>query len=335
VNVDPESPPFDSSPYSGVRVVVLGATGFIGRWVGRALARAGAETALVVRSTARAGPMLEAMEVEGELIESDLGDPARAAGLLAHLGPSITFNLIGYGVDPTERDPAVAEQINTQLPRCVAEACGATADPDWPGQQLVHVGSALEYGRAGGDLSEDSRPQPIEMYGRTKLAGTVAVADVCTRDDVAAVTARLFTVYGPGEHSGRLLPSLLETARSGRPLELTGGTQRRDFTYVGDVAEGLLRLGVATPQAGSVVNLCTGRLETVRAFAEIAGRVLSIPAELLRFGARPARSTEMEHGEVSIERLMRLTGWRPSTPIAQGIAATAAFEESAGRWPSR
>ena len=79
-----------------------------------------------------------------------------------------------------------------------------------------------------------------------------------------AVTARLFTVYGPGEHCGRLLPSLIEAARAEKPLELTAGTQLRDLTYVEDVAEGLLRLGLAQAEPGSVVNLATGHLTMVR-----------------------------------------------------------------------
>ena len=148
------------------------------------------------------------------------------------------------------------------------------------------------------------------------------------------MTARLFTVYGPGEHRGRLLPSLLETARQPGKLALTAGGQRRDFTYVEDVAAGLLRLGVSSAEPGEVVNLATGRLTTVREFSLTAAKVCRIPAERLEFGRLSTRPEEMEHTGVSLDRLKRLTDWphKPSyraviyaTDPAQGIRKTAAF----------
>jgi nucleoside-diphosphate-sugar epimerase len=144
------------------------------------------------------------------------------------------------------------------------------------------------------------------------------------------VTARLFTVYGPGEHSGRLLPSLLEAARTGTPLKLTAGTQKRDFTYVGDVAEGLLRLGLAAANLGEIVNLATGQLLSVRSFAETAARILHIPHRSLIFGFVQTRhQEETVHSEVALGLLRRLIGWVPPTSIDDGIRNTLDFEKKA------
>lgn len=329
-----EPHPFDPSAYAGVPVVILGAGGFVGRWVARAVARSGAEPTLVVRSRDRARPVFDAMGIGGLVMEADLAEPGRAGELISEIAPTVTFNLVGYGVDPAESDPDLSEQVNARLARTVAEACATLTGSGWSGQGLVHVGSALEYGTASGDLSEDTDCTPTTLYGRTKLAGTRAVREVASGGGLSAVTARLFTVYGPGEHHGRLLPSLLATADTGRAIDMTEGRQRRDFTFVEDVAEGLLRLGAAAPQTGSVVNLATGRLETVRGFAETAARVLSVDMDLLRFGVLEERASEMAHDAVSVARLESLTGWCPPTLIADGIAATAAYEEAMGRWPS-
>ena len=109
------------------------------------------------------------------------------------------------------------------------------------------------------------------------------------------VTARLFTVYGPGETPERLLPSLIQAAKAGRPQRLTSGHQKRDFTYVEDAAEGLLRLGQSSAEPGAVINLATGRLTPVRGLVRIAADVLNIPAENLEFGALSDRPEEMSH----------------------------------------
>jgi len=236
--------------YRGTRVVVLGATGFIGRWLAHMLHEQGARLCLVVRDQTLAEEVFCSFGVRGVIVTGDLVHPEAVRELLQQHRPVVTFNLAGYGVDRSERDESPAYQVNAHLVTALCKAVAERRDPDWPGQDLVHVGSALEYGTIRGDLREDSIPRPTTLYGRSKLAGTRALTSCCTSYGIKGLTARLFTVYGPGEHLGRLLPLLLETARTGHTLELTGGLQRRDFTFVRDVAEGLLRLGLARGATG-------------------------------------------------------------------------------------
>ncbi|NIQ31823.1 MAG: NAD-dependent epimerase/dehydratase family protein [Acidobacteria bacterium] len=205
----------------------------------------------------------------------------------------------------------------------LCRAIASARQDDWVGQEIVHVGSALEYGDIKGDLAEHSAPNPTTLYGRSKLAGTLQLRRACQRLGLRGLTARLFTVYGPGEHPGRLLPSLIAAAESGGPLELTSGLQRRDFTYVEDVADGLLRLGLARTAPGDVVNLATGKLSTVREFVQVGAGVLSISDAQLRFGALPGRPEEMAHDAVRTTHLEALTSWTPPTSIADGIRMTA------------
>jgi nucleoside-diphosphate-sugar epimerase len=210
-------------------------------------------------------------------------------------------------------------RMNARLVDELCERVAAEPDRGWTGARLIHAVSALEYGRVAGPLSESTRVDPTTDYGRTKYRGTQALHARSTATGLRALVARLFTVYGPGEHSGRLLPALMHTARSGVRLELTGGRQHRCFTYVEDVAEGLLRLGTSAARPGEVVNLATGRLSSVRDFAEAAAVVLGFDAALLDFGALPDRDDEMWHGEVDVARLRGLTSWSPQTTIADGI----------------
>src|SRR5439155_25919027 len=111
-------------------------------------------------------------------------------------------------------------------------------------------------------------------------------------------------VYGPGEQADRLLPSLQRAAVASTRVSLTAGDQLRDFTYVEDVAEGLLRLAAAEtrPQA-AIVHLATGRLTSVRTFAETAAAVFGIDPLRLDFGAMPKRPDEIRYGPVDIARL--------------------------------
>ena len=309
--------------YRGARVAVLGASGFIGRWVAHALIDAGATVVLVARDAGAVHPALRASR-GATIIEADLARRPAVHTAIARARPDIVFNLAGYGVDRGERDEQAARTINTDLPRWTAAALADTPAPAWRGLRIVHTGSALEYGEIGGDLAEDSAPNPTTLYGQTKLAGTLAVREVCVDRGVPGLTARLFTVYGAGEHRGRLLPTLLEARSHRERIPLSAGTQRRDFTYVEDVAEGLLRLGVTvTAEPGEIVNLATGTLTEVREFVTTAARVLGIAPERLDFGAVPARAEEMQHEPVSVRRLGALLGWKPATAVAEGVRRAA------------
>ena len=318
--------------YYGSRVVVLGASGFIGRWVARALYVRGARVHLVVRNKNIARNILAQSMVERDIIEGDLRDTGFIGSVYSTIRPAITFNVAGYGVDRTERDASTAYQINAELVRHASEAIAGTRDPEWQGQDIVHVGTALEYGAIAGNLSEEATPCPTTLYGQTKLAGTRLLEGCCKTLNIKGLTARLFTVYGPGEHEGRLLPSLLDASRAGTRLPLTAGSQKRDFTYVENIAEALLRLGlVSAARPGEIVNVATGKLTSVKCFARSAARILGFPEDRLVFGALPTREEEMEHDELALERLKQLIAWVPPTSIEEGIRKTLDHEAHCGQ----
>ncbi len=308
-------------------IMVLGATGFIGRWVARSLTDASANLHLPVRDSASPDTVARTYGIRAEWIEADLTDLDATTALIQQRRPAIIFNLAGYGIDRAERDQQTAYRINADLVRRVAQTLSTSPDTPWPGQRFIHVGSGFEYGRARGDLSEATHPEPGTLYGQTKLAGTQACTKVCQQSGLRGLTARPFTVYGPGEHTGRLLPSLIQAANLQSSIPLTAGLQERDFTYVEDIAEGLLRLACSAADPGAVVNLATGRLSNVHDFSLAAGQVLGISEHRLGFGAIPTRPEEMKHDPVATTLLESLTSWRPPTTPLEGIRRTLAYQD--------
>ncbi len=321
----------EPSAYAGTVVAVLGASGFIGRWVARALTAAGADVHLIVRDAGPVPRLCSEYAIGGAVHEADLADPRMTRSLLHRLSPSVVFNLAGYGVDPNEKrevSERVAGELNEKLPALVAETLGAIPAGSWTGRRIVHTGSVFEYGNVGGHLKETGPTAPYELYGRSKLAGTQRLAKACQAGGISGLTARICQIYGPGEHPGRLLPLLFASRHRRDPLSLSVGTQLKDFTYVEDVADGLLRLGLTRGQPGEVVNLATGRLTTVRHFVLLAAHVLQIGEDRLKF-EKPLPDNELQHREVAIVRLQSLTGWSPSVEVADGIRRTLHFLDRA------
>jgi len=313
--------------YSGVRVVVLGASGFIGRWVSRSLGEAGADLHAVVRDRVEAQRGFTTYGVPVDLHEANLTDLEGSRALLKRLAPAVVFNLSGYGVDPGEKIEAsdrLAGVLNVELPGVIAETLTTIPAGHWGGRRVIHAGSVFEYGNIGGHLEETAAANPVGLYGRSKLAGTQRLMAACRATGLPGLTARLCQVYGPGEHPGRLLPDLIEARHHARPLSFSVGTQRKDFTYVADVAEGLLRLGLTAGPPGEVVNLATGRLAMVREFVEVAAHLLRLDPSRLKF-EKPIPDNELQHLEVAIDRLRELTCWKPATDVAEGIRRTLDF----------
>lgn len=318
-----------AAAYRGSRALVLGGTGFIGRWVARQLSQTQATLLVAVRDRALFERIAGPWGITAESLTFTALDDASVARVVREAEPDIVFNLTGYGVDRDETQPDEMWQINQQLVRQAALAVSRLSpDTAWSqGRRFVHVGSALEYGLLEGVATEDGDAEPHTPYGRSKLAGTLAVREVASATGLRAVTARAFTVFGPGEHPGRLLPAIRRAAATGTTVHLSAGTQSRDFCYVEDVAEGLLRLGISTATTpGEVVNLGTGRMISVREFADTAASVLNLPGERMVFGAEPVRADEMRISGVDVRRLESLTGWKPTSALDVSLRRAADFE---------
>lgn len=314
--------------YKNKNVVVLGASGFIGRWLARALSQIGANVFLFVRDKSAAEKIFKQYQVSGEIFEIDLIDDVDSLkDIFKTIAPNIVFNLAGYGVNPNQRDSDLAYKINADLVQSVCHAM-ATAKHNWCGQDIVHVGSALEYGKDTGNLSETTVCIPTTLYGKSKLLGTQQLTKYCEHYGLIGVTVRLFSVYGPGEHDSRLLPSLINAAK-GQLLPLTEGRQERDFTYIDDVVEGLLRFGIVSKsdkfEKTAIVNLASGKLTSIRSFVEAAASILEINTKNLLFGKIPIRSEEMQHLPVTNLLLQQQIHWVPSVSIGEGVNRCAMF----------
>ncbi|NOZ84925.1 MAG: NAD(P)-dependent oxidoreductase [Deltaproteobacteria bacterium] len=313
--------------YRNKRVMVLGSTGFIGTNLSAALISAGVRPCLVGRMRSRLRLSVEPGTFHFEEV-SDLTQPDLVEDLILTHQPQVVFNLVACDVESSEKKPEKAHETNCRLVERAVTAVSGINPGTWQGARFVHTGTALEYGAVHGPLHEDGPAVPTTVYGRTKLEGTLTLKKLAASNDIPAITARLFTVYGPFEAAGRLLPYLAGCAASGRPARLTQGIQKRDFTFVADVVEGLLRLGACSRPRGTPVNLATGKLTSVSEFVQAAALVLGMRPEKLRFGQLGTRPWEMKHKPVTIRRLLDLTGWAPLTMPPAGIEETLEYLNS-------
>jgi nucleoside-diphosphate-sugar epimerase len=184
------------------------------------------------------------------------------------------------------------------------------------GVRFVGVGTCAEYDWEQARFVEDATPiRPRTLYGKAKAAMAAAVEAFSANYRFSAAWGRIFLPYGPGDSPQRLIPTVIEALLAGQTVDLSHGTQERDFIYAADVADLLVRL-LAGGEEGAF-NVGTGYGTQVRSVVErIADRLGG--RELLRFGAvgsdiEPARLV------ADMSKVALRLNWSASTSLEAGL----------------
>jgi nucleoside-diphosphate-sugar epimerase len=189
-------------------------------------------------------------------------------------------------------------------------------------EQFVNAGSSSEYGYKDHAPSELEPLEPNSYYAVTKASATMFCRYAAQLHGVALVTLRFYSVYGPFEEPGRLIPTLVVNGRVGRLPPLVNPDVARDFVYVGDAVEACL-LAASRPEQepGSVYNVGTGTQTSIREVAAVACRVMGITAEP-QWGSMPDRAWDTSVWVADSRTIRRQLGWEPRYSFEDGFRQT-------------
>lgn len=161
-------------------------------------------------------------------------------------------------------------------------------------------------------------------YQITKMLGELYGNFFHHHYQLPIVKARFFNSYGPGEVPGQyrnVIPNFIYWAMRGLPLPLTGdGSETRDFTFVGDIVDGLLRSGVLPAAIGEEFNLASGREVSIGSLAEQINAATGNTAGI-RYAERRRWDTKRRL-LASVDKARSLIGYAPDTDFADGLQAT-------------
>lgn len=307
--------------YEGKTVLVTGGAGAIGSNLSRALAELGARVIILddLSSTERWNvPSLPGVL----LVEGDILDEVMVKRVFFER-PRIIYHLAAFfanqnSVDHPERDLMVNGMGTLRLLE----------------YSLLAGVECFIYASSGCSIYGSDSPLPLREefmslhlstpYQITKMLGELYCNFFHNHYDLKVVKPRFFNSYGPGEIPGQyrnVIPNFIYWAMKGLPLPVTGtGEETRDFTYVGDIVDGLLRAGVFDSAAGQEFNLASGKETRIIDLAHMINEATGNTAGV-QFAQRRKWDTKSRL-LASIDRARDLIGYEPTTAFEAGLATT-------------
>jgi UDP-glucose 4-epimerase len=307
-----------------MRTVVTGGAGFIGSHLVDALVARGDDVTIVDDlSSGRESNIADALAAGAQLERADIRDREALSRIVTAARPEAIFHLAAQvDVRLSLADPAFDARTNVEGTINVLEAARALDATRPPRIVFSSTGGAI-YGETAVLPTPESVPAlPMAAYGQSKLCGELYLGLYRRLYGLPTIALRFGNVYGPRQDphgEAGVIAIFCGRLRDGGRLTIFGdGSQTRDYVYVGDLVDALIRAGDC--DEGGSVNVGTEEetsvLEIVRVLAELHGPGTPEP-ELA-----PARLGEIERSCLDATRARELLGWRARTPISEGLRLT-------------
>ena len=303
---------------AGARVLVTGATGFIGSHLVRRLVSLGAETHALTSTVSAVYPV-RLIDLRGQvaLHDGNLTDRSAMDALVGEVRPTHVFHLGAYthvGKSWHRVDECI--QVNVQGTVNLLQALDGTGY-----RRFVYTGTSEIYGDIDVPFREDAQVRPISPYSVGKYAGERYCRMFHQGYGWPIVMVRPFNAYGPWQTPDRVIPEIIGRAVRGEELKMTQGKQTREFNFVEDLVDGFLLLGTVDGIDGELFNLGCGEEVSMRELATTILDLMGNPIEP-SFGALADRPTEIWRMFCDSSKARERLGWEPRHSLADGLQKT-------------
>ena len=298
--------------------LVTGGAGFIGSHLVDALLEAGHEVRVLDDLSTG---VRENLTDRAELVVGDVGDPEVAAAAVA--GIEVVFHEAALG--------SVARSVESPLATDLANVHGSLAILDAAKRagvrRVVAASSSSVYGGVAPlPSTEDFPPVPRSPYAVTKVALEHYCRVYAELMGLETVCLRYFNVFGPRQRAdsayAAVVPLFIDALRSGSSPTVHGdGLQRRDFTYVGDVARANLLAADADTSvcSGHVYNVAGGQRATVLDLLETIAKILDVTPDPVH---DEPRAGDVRDSEADLRAIARDLGYEPAVSLEDGLRIT-------------
>jgi len=296
------------------RVAVTGSTGFIGMHLLRGLHAAGAEIVAIVEAGRRVQRLDSLPFPVGRILVDDMshiGDAIRQAKAqyVIHLSAFVSTDRSLHALDETLRQ--------NLLPTVALLAAAAETQAS----RVILLGSCEEYSQKTTPFDTALATDPSSPYGASKAAATAYARMFSTAFRLPTVVLRPSVVYGPGQSDRMLISQVMKALSENRTVDVTAGEQTRDFIYIEDVVEAIIRSLTVPWIEGDVWNVGSGEVVAVRDCLELIERITGRTG-LIGYGKRPYSACEIFQYELKVRETYAAFDWKPSVMLEEGLRKT-------------
>jgi NAD dependent epimerase/dehydratase len=315
----------DAGHWTGRRVLVTGAGGFVGSHLVEALVRAGAEVRAMVRYNGRSdvGSLRDVdagVRDAAEIVFSDITDPFAVRRVVT--GMDTVFHLAALIAIPYSYvAPASYVMTNVNGTLNVLEAVR-----DLGIRRMVQTSTSETYGTARSVPMDESHPMQAQSpYSASKIAADALAESFHRSFESPVATIRPFNTFGPRQSARAVIPTIGAQLVAGRTTIALGDARPvRDLTYVTDTVRAFLAVARTDACVGRVTNIGTGSGISIGELAHLMARVAGV--DDLRIDEDPRRlrpeASEVLRLVADATEAKRLTGWEPRITLEQGLAST-------------
>lgn len=296
------------------RVLVTGATGFVGANLVRHLVRKNLEVHVFARSESKLW-RLDSLQKKIITHNVNIFDYAEVEAALEKIQPQTVYHLLAYGTYPFHKDDELVIRTNIGGSVNLFRAAQVVKSI----KVIVSTGSSSEYGVKTEPMKEGDRPEPNSLYGVAKLSQSFFGQYFSRFGQVPIITLRLFSAYGPYEEPGRLFPSIVTSFIKKEPLKLSSPMIRRDFVYIDDVVRAMEMAGGRPDLGGEIFNIGFGQDHSIKEMTEVAEKVFKTEIPIL-WGAAPTRSFDTNNRwQADLRKVEKMLKWKPRYSPAEGF----------------
>ncbi len=300
------------------KILVTGATGFIGSNVVRRLVNNDIDIGIIKRQNSdlwRIKDLIDKIHV----YDTPLEKTEDVLKTISEFEPDIIFHL-ATNYSPDHKPQDIPLMVNTNI---LGTGNLLEASKEYGVKLFVNTSSCFVYKSIREKIKEDSRLDPFNLYAMTKIQAENACNFYAEKYGLDIVTFRLFPPYGPYDNEKKLIPYLIRTILAKEHLKMTSGKQQWDFIYVDDIVDAYMKLITMPklPNKHEIFNIGTGHSTSIR---DITNLVSSLIGNKVKpaWGAIPHRKNEIWHMCADIDKADKHLKWRPKISIAEGLKFT-------------
>jgi nucleoside-diphosphate-sugar epimerase len=295
------------------KVLVTGATGFIGSHLTQRLIREGFEVGILKREKSDVWRIKDLLD-KIVTYDVDLRDTQEVSKGVSDFRPDVIFHLATYyAVEHKPQEIPLMVDTNVLGTINLLEASKESMV-----KLFVNTSSCFVYKESENKLRENDDLSPLNIYALTKIQAEQACSFYAEKYGLKTITFRLFPPYGPADHERRLIPYVIKSLLEGEKLKMTTGKQRWDFVYVDDIVDAYFKLLSVSdlPQKHEIFNIGTGNAVSVR---EVVSRIKEIIGAGLEpeWGAIPHRKNEVWFICADISKTETFLRWQPKIQIME------------------